>query len=388
MNSTDWSPTRSVPCTRYGSPPGGTSSLITSAPSAASVAVACEPATNRVRSSTRSPSSGALTTGPAPGTRRRRSRKTSDSSPTVAPARAATISDGITLPPSRATASTAATASACACGSRAATRAAVRSICRSTMPSSIRNSSGAGASEPCLVDVHVHAHLRPGALREVALRAVRRLGDPALREPLLDGGHRAAGRLDLGEDRAGRRLDVVGEPLDEERAGERVGGAGDAGLERDDLLRAQRERHRLLGRDLERLVVAHHVDRLRAAQHGAQALQRRAHDVVERLLRGERRAGVPREEPQAPRTRILRAEPFGRDPEPHAAGGAQLRHLLEQIERRGEVEGQPRRERVEVHPARDQRLRVRDGRRQREPELLHGVAPGLARVVPGDRDRG
>src|SRR5436190_490424 len=65
-NRTDSSPSRSVPCTRYGSP-GGTSTFTTSAPSVASTAVVCDPATKRVRSRTRSPASGAVTaTSPRP----------------------------------------------------------------------------------------------------------------------------------------------------------------------------------------------------------------------------------------------------------------------------------------------------------------------------------
>src|SRR5437016_14637161 len=51
------------------------------------------------------------------------------------------------------------------------------------------------------------------------------------------------------------------------------------------------------------------------------------------------------------------------------------------------MEREPRRERVERQPARDERLAVRDRVGHRERELLDRIAPRLARVVAGDRDR-
>ena len=76
---------------------------------------------------------------------------------------------------------------------------------------------------------------------------------------------------------------------------------------RDDLLRAQRQRRRLRGRQRQRLVERVGVQRLRAAEHRRQRLQRRAHDVVVRLLRGQRHAGRLRVEAQLPRPLVLRA---------------------------------------------------------------------------------
>ena len=136
-----------------------------------------------------------------------------------------------------------------------------------------------------------------------------------------------------------------------------------------------------------RLVVAHDVDRLGAAEHGAEALDRRPDDVVERLLRGERGSGVPREEAQPTGARVLRPEAARRDPVPEAPRRAELRDFLEQVEGRREVERQPGRERVERHAPVDELRAVGDGRRHREPELLDGVAARLASVVPGHRDR-
>ena len=140
-NRTDSSPSRSVPCSRYGSPAGGTSSLMTSAPSAASSAVVCEPATKRVRSSTRSPSSGA-TTGAAPGTRRTRRgrRRTARRAwlPLARRRRAAAGRCAPRAPPSPRRAIVAEHAAV----SRARTRSAVRATCRSTTCGSRANASG------------------------------------------------------------------------------------------------------------------------------------------------------------------------------------------------------------------------------------------------------
>ena len=55
----------------------------------------------------------------------------------------------------------------------------------------------------------------------------------------------------------------------------------------------------------ERLVVAVGVQRLRAAADGGEALQRDAHDVVERLLRGQRDAAGLGVEAQHLRLRAL-----------------------------------------------------------------------------------
>ena len=81
-------------------------------------------------------------------------------------------------------------------------------------------------------------------------------------------------------------------------AGERIDGVGDAGLGGDDLLRAQRDPRRLLGRQRQRLVAAVAVQRLRAAEHRRQRLDRDADDVVVGLLRGQRAAGGLRVEAQ------------------------------------------------------------------------------------------
>jgi len=66
---------------------------------------------------------------------------------------------------------------------------------------------------------------------------------------------------------------------------------GDAGFAGDDLLRAQRDAGRVLGRQSQRFIHRVGMQRLRAAQHSRQRLNGRADDVDFGLLRGQRRTG-------------------------------------------------------------------------------------------------
>ena len=142
---------------------------------------------------------------------------------------------------------------------------------------------------------------------DLLLQLERRVGDLALRVVALDRLDHAAELVDLGEVGVGLLLHLVGQRLDEVGAAERVDGVGHAGLVGDDLLRAQRDPDGVLGRQRERLVVGVGVQRLRAAEHAGERLDRRADDVVERLLGGERHAGGLRVEAHQPRARVLRA---------------------------------------------------------------------------------
>ena len=103
-------------------------------------------------------------------------------------------------------------------------------------------------------------------------------------------------------------LHVPGQLLDEIRSAERIDDVRDAALVGDDLLRAQRERRGFGGRQRQRLVERVGVQRVGAAEHRRQRLQRGAHDVVVGLLRGERDAGRLAVEAQLPRALVLGAE--------------------------------------------------------------------------------
>src|SRR5581483_136409 len=130
------------------------------------------------------------------------------------------------------------------------------------------------------------------ALARLDLRAVavRRVLDLALGEPGLDRGDRPAELLDAVDELERPRLQLVRQRLEEEGAAERIGRVRAADLVADDLLRPERDPRRALGRERQRLVEAVRVDRLGAAAHRGERLDRDADDVVLGLLRGQRRA--------------------------------------------------------------------------------------------------
>ncbi len=88
--------------------------------------------------------------------------------------------------------------------------------------------------------------------------------------------------------------------LQEVAAAQRIGHRGHAALVGDHLLRAQRDGDRVLARQRVGFIQRIGVQRLRPAQHRRQRLQRRAHDVVVRLLPGQRAARRLRVEAQLP----------------------------------------------------------------------------------------
>ena len=146
-------------------------------------------------------------------------------------------------------------------------------------------------------------------------------------------------------------------------------------------------RARLLGRQRERLVAAVAVQRLRAAEHRGERLQRHAHDVVVRLLRGQRAAGGLRVEAQLLGARVGRAETVAHDPRPQTPRGAELGNLLEKIVVRVEEEREPLPEHVDVQSGVDTRLHIGDAVGERERHFLHGGRTGFADVIAADRDR-
>ena len=81
------------------------------------------------------------------------------------------------------------------------------------------------------------------------------------------------------------------------------------------------------------------------------------------------------------------AEALAHDARPHPAGGAELRHLLEDVVVPVEEEGEPRAELVDLEAGVDRGLHVGDRVGEREAHLLHRRAALLAHVVAGDRDR-
>ena len=129
------------------------------------------------------------------------------------------------------------------------------------------------------------------------------------------------------------------------------------------------------------------MQRLRAAEHRRQRLQRDAHDVVVRLLRRERAAGRLRMEAKLLRPRIGRMKTVFHDPRPQPPGRAELRDFLEKIVVGVEEEREPLAELIDVEPRVDRRLHVRDGVCEGERHFLYGGRTGLADVITADRDR-
>ena len=129
---------------------------------------------------------------------------------------------------------------------------------------------------------------------------------------------------------------------------------------RDDLLRPQRERRRVGGGQRKRLVERVRVQRVGPAEDGGQRLQRRAHDIVIGLLRGERDARRLAVEAQLPRRFAPRPEAMAHRFRPDLAGCAVLGDLLEEIAVRVEEEGNARDEVVHVEPGVDSPPHVLD----------------------------
>ena len=136
-----------------------------------------------------------------------------------------------------------------------------------------------------LVDEGVDADDPPLARVELALEAVRGVGDLVLRVALLGRLDHAASPVDLVEVAPDLALGLVRQRLDEPAPAERIDRVRDARLLGDDLLLAEREQRGLRGRDGERLVVGVRVERLRPAQDRGERLERDPRQVVERLLR-------------------------------------------------------------------------------------------------------
>ena len=238
---------------------------------------------------------------------------------------------------------------------------------------------GSGASSSIAVAVDADDDAPPGV--DPPLQLERGVGDLALREVVLDRLDHPAELVDAGEVGEGLALELVRERLDVVAAAERVDRVRDAGLVGDDLLGAQRDLDRVLGRQRERLVVGVGVQRLRAAQDAGERLDRRADDVVQRLLGGQRHPGGLHVGAHEPGARVARPEGVAQLAGPDPPRGAELGDLLEEVDLRVEEERQPRREVVDVQAALDGLLDVGQAVLEREGELLRRRRAGLADVV-------
>ena len=208
----------------------------------------------------------------------------------------------------------------------------------------------------------VHAHDDALARLHLALEAVGRLLDLPLDLAPLDRARAPPRRPRCARRARGLALQEVGGRFHRVRPAERIHGVRHAGLERDDLLRAQGQARRVLRGQGQRLVLAVGVQALAAAQHGGQRLQGDPDDVVVRLLRGEGHPARLDVEAEVLRLRVVDAEPLLHEARPQPARGAELRHLLDEVGMAGEEEREPLAEAVpdRVRPrARRARTRAR-----------------------------
>ncbi len=128
------------------------------------------------------------------------------------------------------------------------------------------------------------------------------------------------------------------------------------------------------------------VQALRAAEHRRHRLDRRAHDVVVRVLRREAPARGLAVRAQHQALRVLRPELL-HDPPPQQPRSAHLGDLEVEVHADRPEEAQATRELVDVEPLGERGLHVLLAVGQRERELQRLVRTCLLHVIAGDRDR-
>ena len=148
----------------------------------------------------------------------------------------------------------------------------------------------------------------------------------------------------------GGLLELVGEALDEIGAAQRIGRAGHAGLECQDLLRAKRDSDRVHRRQPQRLVVGRRGECLDATEDRGHRLVGDPDDVVQRLLCRLGTAEGVAEDIGAQALGVLRVEAGLEELVPHPPSGAELGDLLEDVKVGRQEEVDRRRERIDVEP--------------------------------------
>ena len=129
------------------------------------------------------------------------------------------------------------------------------------------------------------------------------------------------------------------------------------------------------------------MQRLGAAEHPGQRLDRRADDVVERLLGGQRNPRGLRVKAHPQRLGLAGTKGLAQLACPDATRRTVLGDLLEEIDLGVEEETQARREVIDVEATRDGVLDVGEPVLEGEGELLGGGRARLADVVARDADR-
>ncbi len=213
----------------------------------------------------------------------------------------------------------------------------------------------------------------------------RRFLDAVLRQPLGDRFGHPAMRLDLLDQRPGFVFEFARQFLDVPAAAERVGHRRHAAFLGQDQLRVAGDARGEIGRQSDRLVEAVGVQRLRAAEHRRERLDRGSDDVVVGVLLGEADAARLAVRAQPLGFVLLRAE-IGHDPVPQSPRGAELGDLHEQVHADAPEEAQPSRELVDRQALLHRRADIFHAVGERVGELLHRRRPGLVHVIAADRD--
>ena len=111
-------------------------------------------------------------------------------------------------------------------------------------------------------------------------------------------------------------LHLIGQRLDVIRAAERIDHVGQVRFFAQDVLRRDRDPRGFCRRHRHRLVVAVGMQRLQSTEDAGHRLRGDARDIVQRLLARQVNARCLSVELEAPRFRVLRAEPLARQARP------------------------------------------------------------------------
>src|SRR5262249_60475746 len=126
------------------------------------------------------------------------------------------------------------------------------------------------------------------------------------------------------------------------------------------------------------------MKRLSAAQHSSQRLNRDSHNIIQRLLCGQRDTRGLSVEAQGPRPRAPGAEAVLHHLVPDSARGAELRDLFKEVVVRVEEETEPWSKLIHRNSPVDRVLNEFDPVAKRESKLLQRGRACFANVVAGN----
>ena len=128
------------------------------------------------------------------------------------------------------------------------------------------------------------------------------------------------------------------------------------------------------------------MKRVGSTQNGSEPLKGYAHNVIVRLLSGERNSGGLRMSSQHPGLGVLGAVFFPHQAGPDAAGRAELGDLFEEIVVHVKEKRKPRGKVINLHTALEAFVDVTEPIRKRKSQLLDSRRPSLADMVSAHAD--